>query len=61
MKIKNKKVNVMGLEYNGFNDMMCKKELEVIVTNDDIGKSISINNGKIQFTIPFECVEKYLK
>lgn len=37
------------------------KKLDVIVTNDSTGKSISINNGSIQFTIPFEPIEKYFK
>lgn len=37
------------------------KKLDVIVTNDSTGKSISINDGNIQFTIPFEPVEKYFQ
>lgn len=35
--------------------------LNVTVTNDKIGKTISIDDGYIQFTIPFEPIEKYLK
>lgn len=39
----------------------CLKKLTVIISNDSIGKTISIKDGKTQFTIPFEPLEKYLK
>ena len=61
MKCKNKSVLVEGVEYNSFNDMICNKGLDVIITNDEIGKTISINNGRVQFTIPFESIERYLR
>lgn len=37
------------------------QELLCIVTNDRIGKTLSIGNDEILFTIPFETVEQYLK
>lgn len=35
--------------------------LEVIITNDEKGKTLSIYNELLQFTIPFEPIERYLK
>lgn len=35
--------------------------LNCIITNDEIGKTLSIGDGNVQFTIPFEAVERYLK
>lgn len=35
--------------------------LEVIITNDEKGKTLSIHNELLQFTIPFEPIEGYLK
>lgn len=37
------------------------ERLECIITNDRIGKTLLINDGKKQFTISFEAVEKYLR
>ena len=37
------------------------KRVKCIITNDEKGKTISINNGVLQFTIPFETIERYLK
>lgn len=54
-----KKIQVNGIECNENGATM--KPLQCIVSNDEIGKSLSINNGKIQFTIPLEPIEKYLK
>ena len=59
MKWKNKKVKVNGVFYT--NMSMCMKEFECIITNDNHGKTLSINDGKTQFTIPFEPIERYLR
>ena len=37
------------------------KMFDCIITNDEIGKTLSINDGNMQFTIPFEPIERYLK
>lgn len=58
-EIKNKEVVVQGAIQTLNNSIM--QNLNVIITNDSIGKTISINNDVIQFTIPFEPIEKYLK
>ena len=59
MQCKNKKINVSGLMNNERG--VCVRRFECIITNDERGKTLSINDGKIQFTIPFEPIEKYLK
>lgn len=59
MKYKNKEFSVMGVQNSpsGF----VEKALHVIVTNDEMGKTLSIDNGTIQFTIPMEEIIAYLK
>lgn len=59
MKCKNKKVMVDGGISNGISVVTAK--LTCIITNDEQGKTLSINDGMKQFTIPFEPIEKYLK
>lgn len=57
--IRNKRVLVVGMITTP--EIMIPGTLNVIITNDEIGKTISIGNGKTQFTIPFEPIERYLK
>ena len=57
--IRNKIVSVVGLITSP--KIMIPGTLEVIITNDEKGKTISIRNGTTQFTIPFEPIERYLK
>jgi hypothetical protein len=40
---------------------MIPTTLHCIVTNDEVGKTLSIGTEQVMFTIPFEAVEKYLK
>ena len=58
-KIKNLHVRVSG----GVNvsSFLAPKMFDCIITNDEIGKTLSINDGNVQFTIPFEPIERYLK
>jgi len=53
------------LVINGFevteSGAMQRKVLNVNVTSDKMGKTLSINNGKTQFTIPLEKVLKELE
>lgn len=62
MKCKNKSVKVIGLR--GVDDgktlKVNRQVLECIITNDDIGRTLSVNDGKTQFTFPFEPIVKYL-
>lgn len=61
MKCKNREISVRGMEYNDKTGKLKIKELRCIVTNDEKGKTISVDNGETQFTFPFEPLEKYLK
>lgn len=54
MKCKNLTYRVSGAVYNDKDRTITKQKLNVICTNDELGKSISIDNGEIQFTIPFD-------
>ena len=54
-----KMLEVVGLEATMVETKA--KPLAVRISNGNIGKTISITNGIIQFTIPFEPLEPYLK
>ena len=58
--IRNKRIVVRGITLYPNGDAL-PDEFECIITNDEKGKTISINNGVLQFTIPFEPIERYLK
>lgn len=60
-EIKNAKVTVTGFVYDDEARTGHAERLECIITNDRMAKTLSINDGKKQFTIPFEAVEKYLR
>lgn len=60
-RVKNKKVKVQGMVQHVAVGGFKVDELTAIITNDENGKTLSINNGIVQFTIPFEPIEKYLK
>lgn len=60
MNVKNKRVVVKGFVM-GRDCYLLPQNFVCIITNDEHGKTLSINNGKIQFTIPFEPIEQYLK
>lgn len=54
-----KMLEVVGLEATMIETKV--KTLQVRISNDHQGKTISITNGIIQFTIPFEPLESHLK
>lgn len=58
-EIVNKEVKVSGLRGTPMGKR--EKTLNVIITNNRHGKTLSIDDGLFQFTIPFEPIEKYLK
>lgn len=58
--IKNKWVKVRGL-YQTDNGTMIATDLNCIITNDEVGKTLSIGTEQCMFTIAFEQIEKYLK
>ena len=60
MKCKNKEVIVDGVVYDDRDSQLYSEKLRVIITNDERGKTVSIDNGVIQFTVPFDNLIKYL-
>ena len=58
-EIKNKGVIVNGFMFrnSGSEQTMVK----CIITNDRLGKTLTVGNDDIMFCIPFEPIEKYLK
>ena len=61
MKCKNKEIAVNGAEYNCETKKIAIRRLYCICTNDEEGKTLSIDNGTIQFSIPFEAIEECFK
>lgn len=61
MKCKNKKISLKGIVYNGISETMSRSNLNVICTNDEQGKTLSIDTGLLQFTIPMEDIVKYFE
>lgn len=61
MKCKNKEINVKGLVYNDASQMLSRCNLRVLCTNDEKGKTLSIDNGHLQFSIPMEDIAKYFE
>lgn len=59
--IKNKIVNVIGMITQTGATPFRVRELTCIITNDERGKTLSVGDGTLQFTIPFEPIERYLK
>ena len=65
MKCVNKKIIVEGvvgsINMKNLKIEMEKQPLDCMITNDKNGKTLSISNGDIMFSIPFEPLEKYLR
>ena len=61
MKCKSKELVVKGIEYNDVMNKARFKELRVICTNDEKGKTLSVDNGIIQFSIPMEDIIECFK
>lgn len=61
MRCKNKEVLVDGIVYIGMTGESHMMKLRCICTNDEKGKTLSIDNGVVQFSVPFEELEEYFK
>jgi hypothetical protein len=61
MKCKNKEVLVDGIVHFGMTGERYMQTLRCICTNDEKGKTLSVDNGVIQFSVRFEELEKYFK
>ena len=58
--ISNAKIPVKGFVIDK-SCVMKKENFICIVSNDNIGKTLTIHNADTGFTIPFEPIERYLK
>ena len=56
-----KKLTVEGLIYDDDRQIIKKTDMVVLITNDELGKTLSINDGHIQYTVPAEKIAEYLK
>lgn len=61
MKCKSKEINVKGTVYNDASGTVKICNLRVLCTNDEKGKTLSIDNGHLQFSIPMEDIAKYFE
>lgn len=61
MKCKNKEVIVKGMVYNDKMQTMSFCDIHCLITNDKERKTLSLDNGEVQLTIPFNQIEKYLR
>ena len=61
MKTKYKEVNVKGVVRNEASGEARTCNLKVIYINDERGKFLSVGNGLLQFRIPIEPLEEYIK
>ena len=61
MKCKNKHFSIKGYKQNVIANELQPAMLDVIVTNDELGKTVSVNDGNIQFIFPADEVAKWLK
>ena len=59
MKCKGEVVNVKGTVFNGASGSLSICNFQVICTNDEKGKQLSIDNGHLQFSIPFDNIAKH--
>ena len=61
MKCKNKHFSIKGYKQNVIANELQPAILDVIVTNEELGKTVSVNDRNIQFIFPADEVAKWLK
>lgn len=61
MKCKNKVVFVDGIVHINPSREFYPLRFRCICTNDEKGKTLSIDNGTVQFSVAFEEIEEYFK
>lgn len=59
MKCKNKEVEVYGIVYLDQSGKFYPQKFRCICTNDKKGKTLSIDNGALQFSVPMDDLAKY--
>jgi hypothetical protein len=61
MKCKSKEIRVTGTVYDDRTRKFNFQRLRCICTNDEKGKTLSVDNGAIQFSIPMELIAPYFE
>ena len=61
MKCKNKHFKTEGFRLINSGATLQKTDLELIITNDEIGKTIIVIDGPIGLTFPADIISKYLQ
>lgn len=61
MKCKNKHFYIEGIKKKISGIEYIKTNFNVIITNDDIGKTITVADGNILFSFPADEISKYLQ
>ena len=61
MKCKNKVIFVDGMVYLKPSMELYPHQFRCVCTNDEEGKTLSIDDGVIQFSVPFEEIKEYFK
>lgn len=56
-----KLIKVNGFVMDTLKGFFKPEELTIRVSNDSKGKTLSIDNGEVQFTVPYEPIEKAMK
>lgn len=58
MYCKSKEFQTRGFEYNDVERKLKVVDFTVICTNDEGGKTLSVDNGQVQFSIPMDKIAK---
>lgn len=61
MECKNKHFSMKGYKQSLLRNELKPVQLDVIVTNDDLGKTLSVNDGNVQFIFAIDDLVKWLK
>ena len=61
MRCKNKQFKTKGFRLTKSGATLQKTDTELIVTNDEMGKTITVIDGPIGLTFPADIISKYLQ
>ena len=59
MRCENREIRIVGCVYDANIKRLTKQEFTCYCTNNRLGKTLSVCNGALQFTIPFDELSKY--
>lgn len=55
-----KSIMVEGFHSNCIAMIMGRSKIQVIFTSDDLGETLSFNDGHVQLTVPYEQVKRLI-